>query len=317
MVAWEIVDANVMNIIIDHMHLGSLRILQLTSRVGFLGGEATADYVEYLKNSFGRIDDEGSCAQWLVRAEKLVGLGERGMAVSIYTRLGMLQRAMRIVQVDLERCNGVGSVPHEYYSEDWRIRRIRLRGSTGRKISQLPASLMHVSSLRQLELCNHMLSALPAEVGQLYNLEKLELHNNLLSSVPSELGQLSNLQMLSLCHNRLMHVPAELGQLSNLRVLQLSNNWLTSLPAELGQLSSLQMLHASNNWIASVPEEFGQLCSLQILGLGNNCLSSVPAELGQLRRLQCVYLSNNWITSLPVELEQLCCYIERHNNQAL
>ena len=315
MVPWDDVDANVRNIIIDQSPIGSLGVLVLASSCGFLGSKAIANYVEYLKNSFGR--DQGSCAQWLGRAHKLVSLGERGMAVSIYTCFGLLQQAMRIVQVDLERCNGGGSVPQEYYTEDWRIRRIRLRGLRGRKISVLPESVVHVSTLRQLELCNHMLSALPAKLGQLYHLEKLELHNNLLSSVPSELGQLSNLQTLGLCHNHLMNVPAELGQLSNLRVLQLSNNWLTSLPVELGQLSKLQMLHASNNWIASIPEEFGQLCSLQVLGLGNNCLISVPAELGQLHRLQWMYLSNNWITSLPVELEQLSCRIERHNNRAL
>jgi leucine-rich repeat protein SHOC2 len=170
----------------------------------------------------------------------------------------------------------------------------------------LPAEIVRLSALRELNLGFNELTSLPVEIGQLTSLEGLILFDNQLTSLPAEIGQLTLLRELDLSGNQMTSLPAEIGQLTSLAVLDLRSNALTSLPAEIWQLTSLTSLYLSLNQLTSLPAEIGQLTALKWLHLGNKGLTSVPAEIWQLTSLEKLWLIGGIrLTSVPVEIKQL------------
>ena len=61
------------------------------------------------------------------------------------------------------------------------------------------------------------LTNVPAEIGQLTSLKELHLSGHKLTSVPAEIGQLTSLDWLYLSGNKLTSLPAEIGQLTSLK----------------------------------------------------------------------------------------------------
>ena len=176
---------------------------------------------------------------------------------------------------------------------------------SGQHLTELPAEIGQLSSLKTLELHRNQLTSLPESISQLTSLEKLDLSGNQLTSLPESISQLSSLKTLDLSGNQLTLLPEWIGQLTSLQGFDLSGNQLTSLPESISQLTSLERLDLSGNQLTSLPEWIGQLSSLETLELKGNQLTSLPESISQLTSLQGFDLSGNQLTSLPEWIGQL------------
>jgi hypothetical protein len=150
----------------------------------------------------------------------------------------------------------------------------------------------------KLNLSNNQLTDLPAEIGQLHSLRSLDLSCNQLTNLPAEIGQLHSLTKLFVSYNQLTSLPAEIGQLHSLTSLSLGKNQLTNLPAEILELHSLTSLSVHANKLTNLPAEIGQLHSLTSLSLSENQLTNLPDEIGQLHSLGWLDLTGNPIQDL-------------------
>jgi len=103
------------------------------------------------------------------------------------------------------------------------------------------------------------LTELPAEIGNLTSLRSLFLGDNQLTELPPEIGNLTSLKSLSLYRNQLTELPPEIGDLAGLerllrltpKGLNLSHNLLTILPTEITQLREEWGIDLSGNPLMS------------------------------------------------------------------
>src|SRR5262245_56211538 len=90
---------------------------------------------------------------------------------------------------------------------------------SGRDLDDLPEELFTIprgGRLEELNLWRNRITQLPARIGELRSLRVLIVADNLLTSLPKEIGRLACLETLDLGHNRLATVPEELGDLAGL-----------------------------------------------------------------------------------------------------
>ena len=126
------------------------------------------------------------------------------------------------------------------------------------------------------------LTELPAEIGNLTSLRSLFLGDNQLTELPPEIGNLTSLKSLSLYRNQLTELPPEIGNLTSLTGLSLYRNQLTELPPEIGDLAGLERL------LRLTPKG---------LNLSHNLLTILPTEITQLREEWGIDLSGNPLMS--------------------
>ncbi|CAL1373927.1 unnamed protein product [Linum trigynum] len=200
----------------------------------------------------------------------------------------------------------------------------------------IPAGLVNLFNLADLELSYNYLTSIIPNIGQISNLQRLLLNGNQLSGqIPSSIGNLSRLSELHISQNKLQGnippsignclqlstldisenrimgaIPPELMRLSSLSILlNLSNNLLTgNLPAEIGKLKNVNKLDISNNQLkGEIPSTIGSCSSLEYLYMQGNCFDAViPPALSSLKGLQELDLSrNNLEGEIPEGLLQI------------
>jgi internalin A len=170
------------------------------------------------------------------------------------------------------------------------------------KLTELPAYIGKLTSLRVLDLCGNQLTELPADIGKLTNLTRLRLRGNQLTELPAGIGKLTNLRVLDLSDSKLTELPADIGKLTNLTELDLSDSKLTELPADIGKLTNLGLLNLSGNRLTELPAEIGKLTNLTKLVLHGNQLTELPESLRQLGTLNMLFLHDNVGLGLPAEV---------------
>ena len=74
----------------------------------------------------------------------------------------------------------------------------------GNKITQVPAELGKLTSLKILNLCDNQITILPKELAKLHRLESLSLHNNNLTVLPIAIVKLKKLEAISVRGNPLV-----------------------------------------------------------------------------------------------------------------
>jgi internalin A len=79
----------------------------------------------------------------------------------------------------------------------------------GQDVTEVPANLNRMSSLRKLYLAGNSISVIPSEITQLSELEELDLRGNNIEVIPPTFGQLRGLTYLDLAENPLA-VPPEI-----------------------------------------------------------------------------------------------------------
>ncbi len=195
-------------------------------------------------------------------------------------------------------------------------------------LTEIPAAVFTLRSLRGLDLSNNPLGRLPEAIGELSLLEVLDLEGIGLANLPDAIGQLSQLRRLSVSRNQLVALPETIGQLIQLESLYVWSNQLTALPPAVGRLTALQRLIVSDNplgalpeaigqltqlkffyawstWLSALPDSIGNLAQLQHLNVSGNALNALPAAIGGLNQLRQLDLSDNSLNALPETLGQL------------
>jgi len=195
-------------------------------------------------------------------------------------------------------------------------------------LETLPAPIMHLINLRELNLEENKLKSLPEWLGIFVKLEKLSCAVNKLTTLPESLKNLVTLKRLNLAHNqfdilpetfgelprlerlilqnaRLTKLPTNFGNLKSLVHLNLAYNKLPSLPQSLSELENLQSLSVKSAHLSTLPNDFGSLGSLSLLDLSINKLTSLPDSFGSLKNLKTLDLSRNQLTQLPLSFPKL------------
>jgi Leucine-rich repeat (LRR) protein len=173
------------------------------------------------------------------------------------------------------------------------------------KLTQLPSSLWHISSLQRLNASGHHLATLPESLRNLTQLRTLDLSHNKLSLLPTSLGELSQLRSLNLASNALTYLPESLGNLAHLHELDLSHNALTELPKAMGQLSQLRQLKIYGGALQRLPSSLKYLKHLSSLHIVSNELAEVPSWIGELQQLEELIINANRIAVLPDSIGNL------------
>jgi len=203
----------------------------------------------------------------------------------------------------------------------------RMTSDEGNRLTEIPAAIGELGSLRVLCISCNRLKRIPDEIGKLTRLVKLDLKGNQLGEMSSSIGQLVNLGKLNLWSNNLRLLPRGIGNLAKLKRLSISNNpleefpridqlrrleelclgstGLREIPAAIFELTGLRELLLWENSLKELPADIKRLKNLRSLGLHGNQISSLPPEIGQLTNLTELRLNNNQLTSVPKELSQL------------
>ncbi|WP_374263571.1 COR domain-containing protein [Zoogloea sp.] len=172
-------------------------------------------------------------------------------------------------------------------------------------LGRLPEAIGELGLLEELDLGGNGLTSLPDAIGQLSRLRQLDVSLNQLVALPDAIGRLAQLESLAAWRNRLTVLPPAVGRLTALRSLDISENPLGPLPASIGQLPRLWFLFARHIGLAALPDTIGDLTQLRALLVRGNLLTSLPESLGQLAQLKHLDASNNQLTALPEALGQL------------
>lgn len=118
------------------------------------------------------------------------------------------------------------------------------------QLKALPDSITEIKGLMFLNLeANRLKGCIPASVLQLKKLLNLNLAENQLDCVPQEISHLSNLKNLDLHLNKLTTLPDQVWDLKELVFLNLKQNKLTSIPDKIKQLTKLKLLYVKGNLI--------------------------------------------------------------------
>ncbi|KAL6056556.1 Pleckstrin y domain, variant 2 [Balamuthia mandrillaris] len=100
-------------------------------------------------------------------------------------------------------------------------------------LTELPAELFELQSLKELDLSFNVLTTLAPEIGDSFSgLRSLSLIGNSLISVPSTLQRLTSLTSLFLAWNKLEYLPLEL-RMENIANFTLTGNPLSHIPSEV------------------------------------------------------------------------------------
>lgn len=178
-------------------------------------------------------------------------------------------------------------------------------------LSALPLHTLYASSnyigdvpmlrhLTTLKLMRNQMRCFPEGVLHLVSLRHLDLSGNYIKAIPSTISSLLNLKCLSLQNNLLDALPDQICSL-HLEVLYLSENRLTILPSQIGSMKELRFLELDSNYLAELPLSFFSL-KVEYLKIGRNCLREISTLPTSIIRLDC---ENNKIEDLPTELPRL------------
>ncbi|KAM6903826.1 LOW QUALITY PROTEIN: uncharacterized protein lrrc69 [Lycodopsis pacificus] len=168
-------------------------------------------------------------------------------------------------------------------------------------ISTLPAELLSLQHLAELNLGNNALNEVPAVLGHLESLKKLYLFSNQITAVPPDaIDGLRNLAVLNLNHNQIQRLPPEIKSLSRLRRLSVLDNKLEEVPVELAHLTGLTEINYNLSWL---PQQLYQCKDLTKLHAARNKLTSLPAGIGALAKLQVLDMAGNKLSMFPVEVQ--------------
>lgn len=177
-------------------------------------------------------------------------------------------------------------------------------------MSELPAGFVAsvrgaVPNVMEIDLRSNALTELPADLADLKSLKVLKLNYNRLPSFPTAVVGLPRLQSLELSGNQIAHVDYAVGQMPALTYLDLSGNQLGSLPDTFTEIGTLVNVNLENNLLEELPEDIGILTALQKLDLSTNRLSELPQSMGQLRGLLKLDASSNQLAGVPASMGHL------------
>ncbi|XP_031710087.1 leucine-rich repeat-containing protein 69 [Anarrhichthys ocellatus] len=150
-------------------------------------------------------------------------------------------------------------------------------------VSTLPAELLSLQHVTELNVGNNALNEVPAVLGHLESLKKLYLFSNQIIAVPPDaIDGLRNLVVLNLNHNQIQRLPPEIKSCmsdADAGEYSVMNQISPNVCCQLYQCKDLTKLHVARNKLTSPPEGIGALAKLQVLEVAGNKLSMFPVEV--------------------------------------
>lgn len=176
---------------------------------------------------------------------------------------------------------------------------------TKTSLTEIPAELLKLSALRNLDISYNAVDVLPKAIGGLEHLESLNLYGNQLNSLPEAVCELPKLQELNLGKNHLSALPKNIGKLGSLRNLNLYSNKLKELPDSIVQLQNLELLSLYKNGWRGFPQKVGQLTKLRSLDIGKTMIRTFPESILKLGAMEELSFYRTGLGDLPPAIEQL------------
>ena len=200
---------------------------------------------------------------------------------------------------------GLNETTHNPYWKSQCLRRYSLPGIVTKRILQLLLDqlLAQEQSVERLNLYGFDLTDLPADIVRLTQLTELNLECNKLKRLPADFCALTRLRHLKLRHNKLTSLPEEIGQLSQLQYLSLHHNELRRLPDGFCSLTGLKQLLLFKNHLNTLPENIGNLTQVTNIKLGSNHLTVLPDSMQEMTQIQQINLSRNGFKYLPKQMD--------------
>ena len=159
-----------------------------------------------------------------------------------------------------------------------------------------------LTSLTLLDLHANRLTEWPAEMCEMVSLRSLKLSRNKLSALPKQVGCFC--PVLASLRRIVAPLPFPNNASGDTRYapfpLFLPVAAAASTAAKIERLSALESLDLRHNALPKLPRSLGRLVQLVSLSLGHNALSELPHSLRRLRKLRGrVDLSHNQFRQLP------------------
>lgn len=174
--------------------------------------------------------------------------------------------------------------------------------SANSTLTQLPPSVLGLTTLKRLDIGYTSISELPEGIKDLTVLEELFASAANLTSLPLSIGEMNSLRVLLLANNELTELPPSLGNLANLERLDLSRNRLTGLPTGFSQLTNLRQIRFTNNSLSVFPATISSLPNLRyIYGEGNGMAGQLPPDVFNIPNLRLYLEGNNLSGPLPIK----------------
>lgn len=234
-------------------------------------------------------------------------------------------RNEQIRSLNLSNC-GLTEIPDEVF-ELTHLTELKLghwsdyTQQTRNQITRIPARILKLNNLKQLDVSCNLLDELPDEIGGLQHLQTLDISRNRISHLPFTINRLTQLRLLDAGYNHISTLPTAFAGLANLQRLGLGSNRLKELSPVFDNMPGLQRLDVSNNQLEALPASLCALSSLEQLALNGNHLKQLPAEFGKLLNLKRLYLNNNLLTGLSISFTELTqlqrCYLSSNAIETL
>eukprot|EP00941_MAST-03F_sp_MAST-3F-sp1_P003817 g3817.t1 len=162
--------------------------------------------------------------------------------------------------------------------------------------------------IARLNLGNNHLTEIPAELGTLTTLKELLVDDNRLSALPPSLFELTKLEELRISGNCIKEIPEALSiKLCQLHHFACDRNQLKYLPKNFGKgLKKLKRLSLQGNKLSELSSCWSDMAdSLTSLNVSSNQLKELPSSVATLLKLETLKASSNLLTTLPVEFSML------------
>lgn len=165
----------------------------------------------------------------------------------------------------------------------------------GNSLTDLPETLVGLTSLKVLNVGENQLETLPFENLSKLSLRELSAPKNKLKGtlIPTTVHQLQNLQTLDVSNNSLeMLSEDEKLYFPSLHTLSIAYNRIKSLP-DVSSWQALLTLSAEDNNITDLPRGFVDLKRLRNVDLAGNGISRLDERIGLMDSLTVFRISNN------------------------
>ncbi|KAG0205801.1 cysteinyl-tRNA synthetase [Mortierella sp. GBA30] len=274
-----------------------------------------------LRMAYNDLDRVPSNVRFIVNLQIL---DLRGNRIRDLTK-ARLEDARALVMVYLQS-NRLESIPDSFQSFEY----LRVLNLSSNNFSKIPAVLLHIPTLEELDMSFNEIAEVSEDIGQLSRLRILLLFGNRIRSLlPKSMSDLTRLRKLDLRQNGILNLDAvnDLPSLEELLVdyntnVVLNNSFkalsgLSLIKCNMTDMSlrgtgdTLTILDVSSNKLSSLaPTLFEHLRSLETLKLDNNSITSIPGTIGLLKRLKYLSVANNLLLSLPDDIGQLEALVE-------
>lgn len=207
-----------------------------------------------------------------VSFDELKGITSFGLWNSGFNNIEGFRLLPNIATFSLMECPlPISFQPEEELSGLSKLFRVTI--DTCPNLEKLPASLMSLPKLRQLEFYRTGISEIPHEIGNLQSLEALMTYENQITTIPEEISNLKKLRVLNVIEN-LEEFPDFIGRITQLEELYLGYPGLTtasSVPLSFRNLTSLRHL-ALFGQLKEVPFYLDEFTALKSLNLSRSSL---------------------------------------------